>query len=83
MEVYLKPKIIGLNGTFDGKYHKLTNIKIGGKLSFTTDEAGSVGLFTRSCGIIKNLGLIMNSTLTVNSVNKFFNIGLIAGSIRI
>ena len=72
---------IFLGGEFDGDFHKVINLKIGGKLEFSENIYGYVGFFTVTSGTIKNLSLIMDTELNIGSVDKFSNVGLLVGQI--
>lgn len=70
-----------LGGEFDGDFHKVINLKIGGKLEFSENIYGYVGFFTVTSGTIKNLSLIMDTELNIGSVDKYSNVGLLVGQI--
>ena len=84
MEVLLEKTVsirTFLDGEFDGDFHKVINLKIGGELEFSKDVFGFVGFFTVTSGTIKNLSLIMDTELNISSVNKFSNVGLLVGQL--
>ena len=81
MEVNFAKKENVLNGTFDGKYHSIINLKIGGQLYFEEGVSGGVGFFSINYGTIKNLKLTMKSSLEVTSKNKYSTIGLLVGGV--
>ncbi len=68
-----------LNGFFNGNYHKLINLKVKETLNYNETESGNIGLFATNNGQIKNLKLIMNAELTINSPKWYIGIGLLCG----
>ena len=70
-----------LDGEFDGDFHKVINLKIGGELNIPEDTWGEIGFFTVASGTIKNLSLIMDTELNISSVNKFSSVGLLVGQL--
>ena len=68
-------------GTFDGKYHNIVNLKINGEFEEgeIEEKSHSVGFFTFNYGTIKNLTIIINTTLTLHNEKHFFNSGILVG----
>ena len=64
-------------GTFDGKYHKISNVNINSHIENNDDNLG-IGFFSINSGTIKNLKLNEKSTINFN-FEKYSGIGILAG----